>query len=101
MGDDHFQDFAWEAAGRFVCGTYIWKWTAEQATDVGLSSAPNDPHPSREVYAYGANDAEVRIVCVRWRVTIPSTEDITPLEGPPFLAVGGFVFAAGVSGASE
>ena len=59
MGDDHFHEFIWKAAGRFVRDTGPWRRITEQAIDVGFASVPNDPHPTREVYPYGA---EVRAI---------------------------------------
>jgi hypothetical protein len=50
VGNDHFHDFIWEAAGRFVHGVCLWRHIAEQAVDVGFASTPNDPHANREVY---------------------------------------------------
>jgi hypothetical protein len=29
VGDDHFHDFRWEAAGRFACGAYVWRRITE------------------------------------------------------------------------
>lgn len=46
------------------------------------------------------NDVKVRIVCVNERVTLPDIEDVSPLERPTSLAVGGIVVVVGVKGSS-
>ena len=40
----------------------------------------NEYHPTREVYLYGTNDAEVRDVHADWRGTILDVEDMDSLE---------------------
>jgi hypothetical protein len=95
VGNDHFHDFVWEAADRSVRGGRI----TEEAIDVGFASTPNDPHPSREAYPYGANGTEVRGIHTHLLIAIPGTEDTGPLERPVFPVAGGFVIVVGVRGA--
>jgi hypothetical protein len=76
VGDDHFRGVVRKVAGRFVRGTCVWRHITEQAIDVGLASTPYDPQPSREVYAYGANGAEVRGIYARRWVVIPDAGGI-------------------------
>lgn len=60
MGDDHFHDIVWEAAGRFVCGVRFRRRITEQVVDLGLASKPNDRDAIREAGPYDVDSAEIR-----------------------------------------
>ena len=79
-----------------MCGARLWKWTIGYAIDLGFVSVPDDYHAVQEVYPYGANNVEVRIICANERVTLPDVEDVSPLEWPESLIAGGIFVVGGV-----
>ena len=91
MGDDHFHNFIWKVAGRYVCGTCLWRRITEQAIDVDLALVPNGLHTGREVHLCGASGAEVRAVYAHRLVVIPGAVDVGLLGRLTCPDVGGFV----------
>jgi len=100
VSDDHFHNFVWQAADRFVDGTSLWRRILEQAIGLGFASVPNDHHASHDTYPCGANSAKISYLCAQMKKgAILDAEDMGLSVRPAFLVVGGIVIVVGMRGA--